>query len=40
MDKGFPNMRITLVKVIGEVLFVFGLLGWTYGATIQLAHPN
>jgi hypothetical protein len=39
MDKRFPDMRITLEEVLGEVLFVYGLLGWIYGVTIQLTHP-
>jgi hypothetical protein len=29
-----------LLEVLGEVLFVYGLLGWIYGVTIQLTHPT
>ncbi len=27
-------------KVVGETLFVFGLLGWLYGVAIQITHPQ
>jgi hypothetical protein len=30
----------TLLKVIGEALFLYGLLGWTYGVLIQITHPE
>jgi hypothetical protein len=30
---------IAIVKVIGEMLFLYGLLGWTYGVLVQLIHP-
>lgn len=29
-----------IVKVAGEFLFLFGLLGWVYGVLIQLFHPE
>jgi len=29
----------TAFKVIGEALFLYGLLGWIYGVLIQLYHP-
>ena len=29
-----------IVKVVGEMLFLFGLLAWLDGAVIQLTHPN
>ncbi len=28
------------VKVFGEALFFYGLLGWIYGVLIQLVHPR
>lgn len=31
---------IIFVKIIGQLLFLYGLLGWTYGVTMQLLHPN
>ena len=40
MNKGFPNLGTTVVKVLGEVLFVYGLLGWIYGVAIQQTHPG
>jgi hypothetical protein len=39
MTKG--AMQVTLVaKVVGELLFVYGLLGWIYGVIIQITHPG
>jgi hypothetical protein len=29
-----------LLKVFGEALFFYGLLGWIYGVLIQLFHPR
>ena len=29
-----------LTKVVGETLFVFGLLGGLYGVAIQITHPK
>ena len=29
-----------VIKVIGEMLFVYGLLGWIYGIATQLHHPG
>lgn len=34
----YDKSRIT--KVVGETLFVFGLLGWLYGVAIQITHPE
>jgi len=31
---------IILMKVVGELLFLFGLLGWIYGAIVQFTHPE
>jgi hypothetical protein len=31
---------IVVVKVVGEMLFLYGLLGWIYGVLIQLIHPD
>jgi hypothetical protein len=30
---------IVVVKVVGELLFLYGLLGWTYGVLVQLIYP-
>jgi hypothetical protein len=42
--KEMPNMKKTdvfsiLVRVVGELLFLFGFLGWVYGVVVQLTHP-
>ena len=29
-----------IVKIAGEFLFLFGLLGWGYGVLIQIVHPE
>lgn len=34
------SKTIILFKIVGEVFFVYGLLGWIYGVLIQLYHPN
>jgi hypothetical protein len=34
------NIKIIIIKVIGEFLFLFGLLGWFYGVLIQLFYPE
>lgn len=31
---------IVFVKIIGQLLFLYGLLGWAYGVAVQLLHPN
>jgi hypothetical protein len=31
---------IAIVKAVGEMLFLYGLLGWTYGVLAQLIHPD
>jgi len=31
---------LVMVKVVGETLFVYGLLGWIYGVLVQLIHPS
>jgi hypothetical protein len=28
------------IKVIGEALFLYGLLGWAYGVLVQITHPS
>jgi hypothetical protein len=33
------NTNVTVLRVIGEALFLYGLLGWTYGVLIQLTQP-
>jgi hypothetical protein len=38
MNKG-PDKYIRVVGVVGEALFLYGLLGWVYGVLIQITHP-
>lgn len=40
MEKRFFHTRVTVVRVLGEMLFLYGLLGWAYGVIIQLTHPS
>jgi len=30
---------LVFVRVVGELLFVYGFLGWVYGVVVQLIHP-
>jgi hypothetical protein len=30
---------VVIIKVIGELLFLYGLLGWAYGVLVQFLHP-
>lgn len=34
------NRYVVAVKVVGELLFFYGLLGWGYGVLVQITHPN
>lgn len=38
--KKTSTMYIVAVRVVGELLFLYGLLGWVYGVLVQLLHPN
>jgi hypothetical protein len=33
-------LKLIIMKVCGEFLFLFGLLAWVYGVLIQLVHPE
>ncbi len=33
------NTFVAVVKVLGELLFLYGLLGWAYGILVQVTHP-
>jgi hypothetical protein len=33
-------LKWIILKVLGEFLFLFGLLGWFYGVLIQVVHPE
>lgn len=32
--------RIVVIQVVGELLFLYGFLGWVYGVLVQLTHPE
>ncbi len=34
------NIFVNFVKVLAELVFLYGFLGWLYGVTIQLTHPE
>jgi hypothetical protein len=34
------HLEVIVAKIVGEFLFLFGLLGWFYGLLIQLVHPE
>jgi hypothetical protein len=38
--KNILNRRIVVIKVVGELLFLYGFLGWVYGVLIQLTYPE
>jgi len=38
--KSPAHVNVALVKVVGELLFLYGLLGWIYGVIIQLTNPD
>lgn len=38
--KKILDKLIAIIKVVGELLFLYGLLGWIYGVLVQLIHPN
>jgi hypothetical protein len=38
--KEYWLLSVIVVKVVGQLLFLFGLLGWLYGVLVQLIHPE
>jgi hypothetical protein len=34
------HLKLIVLKVIGEFLFLFGLLAWVYRVLVQLIHPD
>jgi hypothetical protein len=34
------HSKLIVLKVLGELFFLFGLSGWVYGVLIQLVHPE
>ena len=39
MNSDFSKFLL-VVKVFGQLLFLFGLMAWLYGITIQITHPE
>jgi hypothetical protein len=35
-----PNIIPAIIKIIGQTLFLYGLLGWIYGVLVQLIDPD
>ena len=38
--KKLALLSLVIIKVIGELLFVYGFLAWVYGISVQLIHPE
>ena len=38
--KRSTGKRLIPLRVIGELIFLYGLLGWAYGVVIQVTHPS
>jgi hypothetical protein len=34
------DRRVVFIRVVGELLFLYGFLGWMYGVLVQLIHPG
>ena len=34
------DARIVVLRVVGEALFLYGLLGWIYGVLVQITNPD
>ncbi|MGA3192928.1 MAG: hypothetical protein ABSD73_10525 [Candidatus Bathyarchaeia archaeon] len=34
------DTSITVLRVVGEALFLYGLLGWIYGVLVDITHPD
>jgi hypothetical protein len=33
-------LSLVIIKVFGELLFIYGLLAWVYGISVQSIHPE
>lgn len=38
MNKDLDTL-VAILRVVGEALFLYGLLGWVYGVLVQITHP-
>jgi hypothetical protein len=34
------DLKLIVLKVAGEFLFLFGFLAWVYGVLVQIIHPE
>ena len=34
------NIFVNFIKVLGELVFLYGFLGWLYGVTTQITRPE
>ena len=34
------NLKLNIIEVLGEFIFLFGLISWIYGVLVQLTHPE
>lgn len=34
------SARLAIFRVVGEALFLYGLLGWIYGVLVQITRPE
>ena len=39
MKPAFERLLLVL-KVVGQIMFIYGLLAWFYGIIIQFTHPE
>ncbi len=35
-----PAWYMSVLRVFGQFLFLYGLFGWIYGVLVQLTHPE
>ena len=40
MNASSSRLGLVIIKVVGQMLFFFGLLAWLDGVVIQFAHPE
>jgi hypothetical protein len=34
------NLKLNIIEVLGEFIFLFGLIAWIYGVLVQFTHPE
>jgi hypothetical protein len=38
--KKYSLLSVIVIEGVGQMLFLFGLLGWLYGVLVQFIHPE